>query len=66
MSATSPASTRWATAPASAIHGGAGLEVRSDNSMPWGRYNADALPAGLGGQWLDSNDTQGMTGDTRN
>ena len=47
----------------SAIHGGAGLEVRSDNSMPWGRYNADALPAGLGGQWLDSNDTQGMTWD---
>ena len=44
----------------SAINGGKGLEVRSDNSMPWGRYNADALPGGLGGQWLDSNDTQGM------
>ena len=44
----------------SAINGGKGLEVRSDNSMPWGRYNADDLPGGLGGQWLDSNDTQGM------
>ena len=47
----------------SAIHGGAGLEVRGDNDMPWGRYNADELSGGLGGQWLDSNDTQGMSWD---
>ena len=47
----------------SAINGGTGLEVRSDNSMPWGRYNADELSGGLGGQWLDSNDTQGMSWD---
>ena len=47
----------------SAINGGAGLEVRGDNSMPWGRYNADELAGGLGGQWLDSNDTRGMSWD---
>lgn len=45
----------------SAINGGKGLEVRKDNSMPWGRFNADELVGGLGGQWLDSNDTKGMT-----
>jgi hypothetical protein len=45
------------------INGGAGLEVRGDNDMAWGRYNADELAPGIGGEWLDSNDTQGMRWD---
>ncbi len=37
------------------------LQVRDDNAMIWGRYNANALPPGLvGGNWLDSNDNTGM------
>ena len=47
----------------SVINGGAGLEVRGDNDMAWGRYNADELAPGIGGEWLDSNDTQGMRWD---
>jgi hypothetical protein len=49
---------------ASAINGGAGLEVRGDNDMNWGRFNADKLDNDLvGGKWLDSNDTLGMRWD---
>ena len=46
---------------ASHINGGTGLEVRGDNDMHWGRFNADRLDSDLiGGKWLDSNDTLGM------
>ncbi len=46
---------------ASHINGGTGLEVRGDNDMHWGRFNADRLDNDLiGGKWLDSNDTLGM------
>ncbi len=46
---------------ASHINGGTGLEVRGDNNMNWGRFNADRLDNDLiGGKWLDSNDTLGM------
>lgn len=46
---------------ASHINGGTGLEVRGDNDMNWGRFNADRLDNDLiGGKWLDSNDTLGM------
>jgi hypothetical protein len=49
---------------ASKINGGAGLEVRGDNDMSWGRFNADKLDSDLiGGKWLDSNDTLGMKWD---
>jgi hypothetical protein len=34
------------------------LQVRSDNSMPWGRYSTSG--ASLGNHWLDSNDNLGM------
>jgi hypothetical protein len=34
------------------------LQVRSDDSMPWGRYSTSG--AALGGHWLDSNDNLGM------
>ena len=47
----------------SVINGGTGLEVRGDNDMAWGRYNADELAPGIGGNWLDSNDTHGMRWD---
>lgn len=48
----------------SRINGGAGLEVRGDNDMSWGRFNADRLASDLiGGKWLDSNDTLGMRWD---
>jgi hypothetical protein len=44
------------------IKGGTATEVRGDDSMAWGRYNANLLPPGmLGGNWLDSNDMTGMT-----
>lgn len=45
---------------ASKINGGTGLEVRGDNTMNWGRFNADKTEDELGGKWLDSNDTLGM------
>lgn len=49
---------------ASKINDGAGLEVRGDNDMNWGRFNADKLDNDLiGGKWLDSNDTLGMKWD---
>jgi hypothetical protein len=35
----------------------AGLQVRADSTMPWGRYTTSS---GLGGHWLDSNDNLGM------
>ena len=35
------------------------LQVRSDPTMPWGRYGTDAGQP-LGGNWLDSNDNLGM------
>jgi hypothetical protein len=34
------------------------LQVRDDNSMPWGRYSTSG--SSLGGHWLDSNDNLGM------
>lgn len=34
------------------------LQVRDDNTMPWGRYSTSG--AALGGHWLDSNDNLGM------
>ena len=46
---------------ASVVGNGAKLQVRDDNDMFWGRYNANELPPGLvGGKWLDSNDNTGM------
>jgi hypothetical protein len=44
----------------SAIDGGHSLEVRGDNTMPWGRYDLDGV---VSGKWLDSNDTHGMRWD---
>lgn len=44
----------------SAIDGGQSLEVRGDNTMPWGRYDLDGV---VSGKWLDSNDTYGMRWD---
>jgi hypothetical protein len=42
------------------VVGNAGkLQVRNDDTMPWGRYGTDASVP-LGGNWLDSNDNQGM------
>ena len=43
-----------------AVNGGRALEVRGDNTMPWGRYDTDTLSSPLGGNWLDTNDTYGM------
>ena len=34
------------------------LQVRADDTMPWGRYSTSG--ASLGGHWLDSNDNLGM------
>jgi hypothetical protein len=46
---------------ASVVGNGARLQVRDDNDMYWGRYNANAQPPGVvGGKWLDSNDNTGM------
>jgi hypothetical protein len=46
------------------IGDGTKAQVRSDNDMPFGRYNSlngDLLPDGLvNGNWLDSNDMLGM------
>ena len=47
----------------SAINGGTGLEVRSDNGMAWGRYNADGSAGLISGNWIDSNDNHGMRWD---
>jgi hypothetical protein len=47
----------------SAINGGTGLEVRSDNAMAWGRYNADGSSGLIAGNWIDSNDNHGMRWD---
>lgn len=44
----------------SVVGDGAKLQVRHDNAMRWGRYNTDATPPGLEGNWLDSNDNLGM------
>jgi hypothetical protein len=44
----------------SVVGDGRRLQVRSDNTMRWGRYDADAAPSGLAGNWLDSNDNTGM------
>lgn len=44
----------------SVINGGQAAEVRSDNSMRWGRYNTNGVASGVGGNWLDSNDNQGL------
>lgn len=35
------------------------LQVRDDDTMPWGRFSTSG--AALGGHWLDSNDNLGMT-----
>ena len=43
-----------------AINGGRATEVRGDNDMRWGRYNTNGVAPGVGGNWLDSNDNQGM------
>ena len=45
----------------SVVNDGLSTEVRDDNGMRWGRYNTDS--GLLGGQWLDSNDNQGMKWD---
>lgn len=45
----------------SVVNDGLSTEVRNDNDMRWGRYNADS--GILGGKWLDSNDNQGMKWD---
>jgi hypothetical protein len=42
----------------SVISDAARLQVRDDDSMPWGRYSADNGGL-LGGHWLDSNDNLG-------
>ncbi len=55
MSAASRPSARHGTGN-SVVNGGPATEVRSDNTMRWGRYNTDLL----GGNWLDSNDNKGM------
>jgi hypothetical protein len=47
----------------SAINGGTGVEVRSDNAMAWGRYNADGSAGLIAGNWIDSNDNHGMRWD---
>jgi hypothetical protein len=43
----------------SVVGPGSELQVRGDNDMAWGRYDAD--DGALGGNWLDSNDNLGMT-----
>ena len=35
------------------------LQVRDDNTMPWGRYSTSG--SAIGGHWLDSNDNLGAT-----
>ena len=47
----------------SVINGGTGAEVRSDNAMAWGRYNADGLGGLVSGNWVDSNDNHGIRWD---
>jgi hypothetical protein len=47
----------------SVINGGTSLEVRSDNGMAWGRYNADGSGGLISGNWIDSNDNHGMRWD---
>jgi hypothetical protein len=47
----------------SAINGGVGVEVRSDNAMAWGRYNADGSNGLVAGNWIDSNDNEGIRWD---
>ena len=47
-----------ATGTGHSVVGQAGVtQVRSDETMRWGRYNTDAV---LGGHWLDSNDNKGI------
>lgn len=41
----------------SSINGGTSLQVRNDASWPWGRQNV----SGVSNNWLDSNDTYGMS-----
>ena len=47
----------------SVINGGTGVEVRSDNAMAWGRYNADGSGGLISGNWIDSNDNHGIRWD---
>lgn len=47
----------------SVIGDGSGLEVRSDNGMAWGRFNADGSDGLIAGNWIDSNDNHGMRWD---
>jgi hypothetical protein len=47
----------------SVINGGASVEVRGDNAMAWGRYNADGNGGLVSGNWIDSNDNRGMRWD---
>jgi hypothetical protein len=45
----------------SVVNGGTKLQVRNDNSMRWGRYNANTPSKNIvGDNWLDSNDNQKM------
>lgn len=45
----------------SVVGDGASLAVRNDTAMPWGRYHANTPDEALvGGNWLDSNDNQGI------
>jgi hypothetical protein len=39
---------------------GSKLQVRKDNRMRWGRYNLDGSGGPKRGNWLDSNDNQGI------
>jgi hypothetical protein len=39
---------------------GSKLQVRSDNTMRWGRYNLDGSGGLEPGNWLDSNDNRGV------
>jgi hypothetical protein len=42
------------------VGNGSKLQVRSDNAMRWGRYNLDGAGGPKAGNWLDSNDNQGV------
>jgi hypothetical protein len=42
----------------SVVGNGGQLQVRNDDTMPWGRFGTDM--GALGGNWLDSNDNFGM------
>ena len=42
------------------VGNGSKLQVRNDNRMRWGRYNLDGNGGPKPGNWLDSNDNQGI------